>query len=620
MGDLACFASELIAGTAAGKTPPPDMDLSEGDALVELFFADEAGEQWCHRRVVALRFLAARRGQWTTVVDFTLDKRFGEVVPLSQGDEVLIPLFTFNKDVMPPAHVRTEDEKGDVLALGSTRPSRLIECMMLIALASKAEILTEDAERIYEDLANLTDTDPRLATCGYEGVECHLHRHSASFDAGDTRRTTALVRFASAARLFQRSTILLVPFRKWAVRKSAHKIVTFTYDAPIRLTKYAPELVGYSPLRVAPLTIFGGNAESYHVQLEPPDGVVVVNTRLLYAYTANKSRPCRRAFPEEDLPDQVLHDLAHRAPLALGLSRLGLKSYGDKGSPVTARPLSRRMLNAGWSRWWGTVLGSAEPLAAHVRVNAGKLPSLIEGRDAITMFQLYPDMSAFSGLLVGALLNYAFVLALFLAVHRHLPLISSTSPPEPLFIVGALVAGFGSGLALYRREHLITEQVARPWRLLFGVQVLMTILSLAALLTHIDDGLTPDKRTWISWFFLAASVALACLAAISLRAWVAQRAGGRLRYGWQGFGPRRRWFRWHWYPDDLGKAHVSTQGAMRAERLIKHTAEHYLNERYRRTLFNQGIPAASRHDPGSRGSTSSWSQPPDEGPVPGDDY
>ena len=94
---------------------------------------------------------------------------------------------------------------------------------------------------------------------------------------------------------------------------------------------------------------------------------------------------------------------------------------------------------------------------------------------------------------------------------------------------------------------------------------------------------------------------------ISLRAWIAQRAGGRVRYGWQGYAPRRRWFRGHWYTDDLGKARRSPWGEARARRLIQHTAEHYLNERYRRKLFNQGVPAASRHDPGSRGSTRSWS-------------
>jgi hypothetical protein len=602
MRDLANFACELLEGAAASKTPRLEIDPAEGDPLLELFFADgRERKQWCHRRVVALRFLAARRGQWTTIVDFTLDKRFGEIAPLSDGDEVLIPLFTFSKDVMPPAHVRTEDEKGHVLALGSTRPSRLIECMMLIALAEKAKILAD----VSEDLADLTDTDPRLATRSFERIERHIHEHSAAIGPPETDQAAALVRFASAARVFYRSTILLVPFPTWAVKKSIHKIVSLTYDAPIRLTKYAPEFVGYSPLRVAPLTIFGGNAESYHVQLEPPDGVVVVNTRLLYAYTACKPRTDKPEFPDEDLADEELHDLANRAPLALGLSRLGLKSYGDKGSPVVARPLSRRLLKAGWSRLWGTVLGSAEPLAAHVRVNAGKLPGLIEGRDVITMFQLYPDMSAFSGLIVGTLLNYAFLLALYLAVHGDLSLISP-GHPEPLFIVGALIAGFGSGLALYRREHLITEQVARPWRILFGVQVAMTILSLATLLAKIDAGVTPDKRTAISCFFFAGSGALAYLAVISLRAGVAQRAGGRLRYGWQGFAPRRRWFRAHWYSDDLGDARHSSLGAARAKRLIRHTAEHYLNERYRRKLFNQGVPAASRHDPGSRGSTRSW--------------
>jgi hypothetical protein len=601
MGDLADFASDLLLGGAAGKTPPPDMDLAEGDLLVELFFSDDAGKQWCHRRVVSLRFLAARRGQWTTIVDFTLDKRFGEIAPLLDCDEVLIPLFTFGKDVMPPAHLRTADEKGHVLPLGSTRPSRLIECMMLIALAAKAEILDG---ALYNDLADLTDTDPRLATPSFERIGCHIDRHSAAIGAADVDRAQALVRFASAARVFYRSAILLLPFAKTAVEESAHKVVHFTYDAPVRLTKYAPELIGYSPLRVAPLTIFGGNAESYHVQLEPPDGVVVVNTRLLYAYTAREPRTRKPQFPKEDLEDQVLHELPRRKPLALGLSRLGLKSY-DKGTPVVARPLSRHLLDAGWSRWWGTVLGSAEPMAAHVRVNAGKLPGPIEGRDVITMFQLYPDMSAFSGLIVGTLLNYAFLLALYLAVHGDLSLISPNHS-EPLFIVGALIAGFGSGLALYRREHLITEQVASPWRLLFGVQVVMTMLSLAALLVHIDDGLTSYKRTEISCFFFVASAALAYLMAISARAGVAQRAGGRAMYGWQGFAPRRRWFRAHWYTDDLGEAPHSHWGAKRAKRLIRHTAEHYLNEGYRRELFNQGVPAASRHDPGSRGSTRSW--------------
>jgi hypothetical protein len=607
MGDLVSLAGRLLEG-AGGPARLPKVDLSEGDRLVDLFFADGApGGPWCHRRVVMLRFLAERRGQWTVSVDFTLDKRFRKVPSLLERNEGLVPLLTFSKDVMPAAHVRTRDEKGDVFALASTRKSRLIECMMLITLAHRADVLCD----VHGFLADLTDTDPRLAEPAFQEVERCVESKWASLGAQATHGVEALVKFACAARLFRRSIILLAPFPKVPRGETVHKIVSVTFDAPIRLTKYAPEFAGYAPLRVAPQTIFGGDASSYHVQFEPPDGVVVVHTRMLFAYTAQDPRTGARVFDLEDLPDDYLCDHKRRTAVANGLSRLGLRPPLENEPEVVTRPLPKDLVRAQWHRWWGTVLGSAEPLSAHVRVSARRLPGLIQGRDVIAMFQLYPDMSAFAGLLIGAGVNFLFLLALYLAVHGDLSLIPKTwkDHPEPLFIVGALIAGFGSGLALYRRDHIITEQVARPWRLLFGLQVGAVLVALAALLTSVGQSkATASACTAISWLFYVAAAGIVYLALISLRAWVAQRAGGRVLYGWQGFVARRRWFKRHWYTDEHGVrgrswGPLSKFGVRRAKGIIRHTAEHYLNESYRRTLFNQGIPAASRHDPGSRGST-----------------
>lgn len=626
MGRLAELADSLLFPTDDAAAPAPFPDacaLAEGRALLDVFFAGT----WCDRRVVILQFLAERRGQWTVSVDFLIDGRFAAIESLRRDEEILVPLFTFSKEIMPRAHVRTKDERGHGVSMAGTRRSRRIACMMLMVLAADAGIW----QHAVPLLADLTDADPRVAGPAFTALTELLPEHTSKVDwevpgAGLASRGEQLAAFASAARLFHRSVILLAAFEAPDEGRTKRKIVTFTYDAPVRLARYLPEFVGYSPLRVAPLILFGGDSRSYHVQLEPPDGVVVVDTRLLYSYTALEAQTPQRSF-SEDQPDVVLEDARTRVPVARLLSRVGLHTYGS-APELRVRPVPGCALEAKWRRWWGSVEGSAEPMSAHVRIAARRLPALRKGRDAIAMFQLYPDIAAFAGLFVGAALNYAFILALFLSLQRLAVLIPATwlRTPEPLFIIGGLIAGFSSGLALYRREHIITGQVARPWRVLFATQVAAVIVSLVALLDSLNrSAVTHGTSSTVRDTFVVASLSIGYLMLISLRAWVAQRAGGRVFYGWQGAASRRRRFRRRCYRDHLGvpgqgaqgygtrarleprsaEPGLSNRGIRRANRILRSVAESYLNEDVRRRLFNQGIPAASRHDPSSRGSSRS---------------
>lgn len=605
------FAPPALSSIVSEET----VDFAEGERLVDIFFGSapagrDSHPAWCKRRVVSLRFQAPRRGHWRVIVDFTLDEGLPGIPTLSQPGEVLVPLFTFAKDIMPRAHVELEDDRGFTVPMESTRRSRVIACTILLTLAKRAGAWAHT----YARLAELTDTDPRTAFAALEDVSKSLE------DLYQPESSAGFFEFANAVRLFHRSVILLAAFPLQEV--GSHKVMTFTYDAPLRLTRLLPERLGYAPLRVAPLTVFGGDALTYHVQLEPLEGVVAVDSRVLYAYTgssAKRSPTHDRGEPPwtEDNEDRELLNAVSRQ----SRPRLHRRSRGrrrlDDPAPYLPAPLPAQAGRLStWRRWWGYVEGSAEPMSAHVRVGSKRMPLLREGRDAISIFHLYPDMSALSGLVAGAALNAGYVVMLYLGLvsgtrladplHRY---------PETVFIVGVLVAGFGSGLALFGRHHLIALQVARPWRLLFSVEVLAVLVSLVALLFSVGRRTIPSQATneTLRWDTLVAVLAMIYLLFISSRAALAQSAGSKILLGRQGYVERRRRYKRRLLVDDRRRAaplgrkgyELSRKGRSREARTMQHLAEHYLNDELRRELFNRGIPAASRHERRARGSTAS---------------
>lgn len=587
------FAKELLTGHHVRATAQR-VDLSDAGTLAQLFFRGS----WCHRRVVKLRFVAQRRGHWQLSVDFTGCPEFLEVGALREDSQVLVPLSTFSKDILPRAQIATVDEQEHALPIANTRFSRVAACMAMMWLAEKAGVWSTAVNL----LGRLTDTDPRVSAYAFDelerGLSCQQRR---------LRWDPSLIYFANAARLFKRSVILMAAFEPRVVEERERKIATLTFDAPIRLTRTLRERLGWEPLRVAPLTIFGGDAHSYHVELEPPEGVVVVDTRLLYSYTARECamRATRRAAFPEDSPDETLTT-----------GRPGRRQRGSdetECSLATVRPLPRAQLRHGWRRRWGFVLGSAEPMPAHVRIGDKRLPRMINGRDAVAMFHVYPDVSAFAGLFVAACADFAYVLGLFLALVLPGGFDADlNASPEPIFLLGVLVAGFGSGLALYNKEHILTSQVALPWRMLFGCEVAAVVGSLIALLMSTHHASreqigSATKITLTAMCFIAA-VSTVYLAIISHRAWVAQRTARRPTSR-QGYFLRRQRFVSGYVPDivdaDTGHAldaKLEDNGQRKTIKTMQKHAQQYLDEHERRLLFNKGVPPASRHDPGSRGA------------------
>ncbi len=607
----AVLADELLLNNG-GEThvSVDEVDLTEGKRLADLFFFGS----WCRRRVVTLRFLAQRRGRWVVNVDFTPTPSFLKIAALTTDSEVLVPLLTCSKDFMPLAHVGATDETGRVFPLASVGESRKVVCMIMMSLAKQAGIWPD----VIDKLGSLTDTDPRVSAGAIDAIEDRLalkqgevwrSAHMAEVGPQTTRKGCHLVDFANAARLFNRSVLLMAAFPKETAEHKQHKIATFTYDAPIRLRRSLPERLGWSPLCVAPLTVFGGDADSYHVQLDPPSGVVVVDTRLLYSYTATQSLASAYGLPAYEFDDEPL-------PLNRRWPRRVLRSFGaDRPFQSERARWPRPFFNAasaqGWRRLWGYVLGSSEPMPAHVHAGGLRLPRLIDGRDVVTLFHVYPDITGFAGLLVASAANVAYVLFLALAlawlpggIHTGLE-----HAPEPVFLVGVLVAGLGSGLALYNREHILTDQVAKPWRGLYAIQIVAVVVSLGVLLLGIHQSFPPTGRVILKVVSVLALVTLLYLALISWWAWVAQRAGIRPVLQ-QGYFLRRIRFKWNRVPDVI---HAKTlravnerrsqdaEGRRKTSRIMRRHAVRYFNEVRRRHLFNQGVPPSSRHDAQSRG-------------------
>jgi hypothetical protein len=383
-----------------------------------------------------------------------------------------------------------------------------------------------------------------------------------------------------AARLFQRSIILLASFPREEV--GHQKLINFVFDGPIRITKSLRERTGLAPLRIAVPTIFGGDALSYHMQLEPPDGIVAVDSRLFYSYRKLAQASDRRIGPNAE--DQ----------------RLAFAKWPES-TEVTLGALEQRT-----DHWWGCVEGAAEPMSAHVRCGGRRMPKLIEGRDAYAVFHLYPQTAGFVGeMLFAMILNTGFVAALYAGLVRTDFLGNAVSHNnEAIFIIGVLVAGLGSGLAFYPREHLLTSQVARPWRTLIGVLVLVLIASLVTCIWGAGSTgqISSESRHVLSWLsYLSGGVAL-LLGVLSVRARRAQLAGSRWFVGRQGYRLRRLQHRFQSATDDRDQRHTSSWGLKRKNKLLTQMANTYLFEERRRTLFNRGIPPASRHEGTERGS------------------
>jgi hypothetical protein len=259
--------------------------------------------------------------------------------------------------------------------------------------------------------------------------------------------------------------------------------------------------------------------------------------------------------------------------------------------------------------WWGCVQGSAEPMAAHVRSSGQRLPRLIDGRDAFSMFQFYPQAAGMIGeILTAAYANLLFVAGLCLGlVWTHGLVGVLDKQVETIFISGVLVAGLGLGFTFYPKEHLLTSQVARPWRVLVAAVVLVTI---TALMTCVWDyratqaKLVGGPAVALEVEFGIAAALCVFLGFISFRAFRGQAAGNHFFWRNQGLPLRRLEFYGRRAEDDRDArtASRSEMGADKKLAKLDKLAKRYLVEERRRKLFNRGIPPAIRHERLERGA------------------
>jgi len=564
--------------------PEVESLLPQGTRLLELLFSANT-RKWCHRRALLFEFIGERRGEWTVNVDFDLPDV--ESLPLltcnEEGkkleDRILLPLMTFPKDLLPLAQVSTRDETDTWLSIEGSRHARKVSFAVLLAAGDRGGICMNCGPPLLWDLTSADTVVAhkawvRLGTCVHESG------HTAG---GSAVPHPAFIQFAMIARLLHRSVFLLLAIP--TARVGTRKIVTATYDGPIRVTRRISEALGISPRIIAPRAAFGGNAESYHLQVLPAERLTVVDSRIIYSYFGPSAKACSgdRRIDHRD----VLFDRA-------GLGILKDKECQDQ--------------------WWEYVEGPAEPMSAHVRCSSDRLPTLEEGRDAYGVFQLSPQ---FSGVLTqyraAGVINLLFVLGFALSILAFGgPLRPALlHQPEAIMIVAALVAGFGVSLTIYPKEHLLTSAVMRPWRYLIAFMFLITIaVPTTCLLTwrNVAVGEQLNISAIAIWVEAGFDVlAFILLLAISVSPWLSETTGGpywrttglRLRRSGSPGGKvldDREVAQREGDPKYVGWVDKRDKAERKkADRLEQRFVSKYLIESHRRELFNRGIPPSTRH-------------------------
>ncbi len=530
-----------------------------------------------------LDFIEERRGQWSVNVDFCVPAMNSlKVLRLPDG-RFCIPLLTFSKDFLPPAHITIEDERHHRVSLASSERARRVAFAIALAAAQHAGLQVAACRTILWDL---TDADTVVSAKAWMDLQTELSRHRTTNDA---RRDDLVL----LARLLARSVFLLLEFEVRQIGQ--RKLIKFSHDGPIRITRKWLEVLGLLPRVICTRAAFGGNAESYHVQILPPEHVTVVDSYLLYSYFD----VCKdRGGNSRERKDQEL-------------------TTSDQLARETS--LTKTLGEDSFSQWWGYIEGPAEPMSAHIRTSARRMPRLELGRDCFALFRFYPQFAGLLSLiLVAAIVNIAFSIAYVVGIKDRTLNGLAAGHPEAIFIIVGIVAGLAVTLTVYPKEHLLTSSVLRPWRrleaLLAGFTIAIPVTSEwswqsdRSLSSNVIDGR-------ILVYELAADfLVFVSLVVISFTPWHSETTGGRM-WRRKGLPQRRRQFPrepWHLKGgrvlDDFeiaarrrepGGYEWSLEFGKRMDRKtarVKKWADQYLREVPRARLFNMGIPPAVRHE------------------------
>ena len=132
------------------------------------------------------------------------------------------------------------------------------------------------------------------------------------------------------------------------------------------------------------------------------------------------------------------------------------------------------------------------------------------GRQCFGVFQLYPQ---FTGVLtqhiITALTNFLFIAAFVIGLQLNSSLRKLLyASPEAILIVTILVAGFGVGLTLYPKEHLLTSAVLHPWRrleaLIIGFTLAIPVTSLSC--WNYQEHAVPMAAIWVEFALMRRSL------------------------------------------------------------------------------------------------------------------
>lgn len=542
-------------------------------------------ERWCRRRVLKLHFLEERRGQWRVSVDLRRPS-FPCHSWLQKQRCILLPVMTVRKYLHPLANFHLSDRKGDALFRERNLVARRLQFAILAALVNRTADRTM-LDAVVGDLWAVTDTDMMESKEALQRVVDAIMKLGTKDDH--------VLELLSVLRIFSQSILVLVEIPVEHFQDNCDRfLINVHHDSPVRVHRRLGERLGSSPLLIAPRTEYGGNAESYHVEFDPPSDVMVVDSWMIHAYSSAEQHWC---------DDATLHPPS-KPSLTTSL-RCRFYGWGvAHPRDATDQPMDIAIATARelcFSRWWGRWHGSADPLSGHVRLDGDRMSPMSKLRESYAVFCLYPQWTTVARYL-GVGLAMAVVLGLFVAglgtgaLHNAM-----RDHAEAVVIVVVTIASLGAGLALYPREHLMTGFVLRPWRHLIAGLFILTVGAVGTSLVHPTRIGTGFCTTWYSGILISAAmlgwVILAWLFLISLRVRKAETTGGSLRWKWTGI-PVRRWTHWH-------RRMPETYGPQRVKRLQKKDGQltemvklglvdKYLIDSNALRLIDRGLPPATR--------------------------
>ncbi|MGA2835280.1 MAG: hypothetical protein ABSF84_01655 [Acidimicrobiales bacterium] len=565
--------------------------LYEGRELARLVLEG----QWCRRRVINLHFLEERRGEWHGSVDFEVPRRAGAIKLCAAGRGLVwIPVAMYRKHVLPITHMEVRDEQDHIVPTASSAVSTQLAFAMLMGTAARTSLDVARAAPLLWRIAapNSVASDRALA----EFMEEHWPSAAAGGSEVDRQRFLLTLRSLVGSAL----VVSELP----ADELGRQHILNLRSDGPVRVSRRFWEMAGWRPLTVAPRVVFGGNARSYHMEIAPPQQILVADSRLIFSYFRDSKEP--HTGRELTRPHV-------REPLGPGKRLWRWWAGGSlrrRRRQEDEEPLTQAIRRQCMERYWDQIEGSAEPMTAHVRARGERFPGAFEGRDVYGIFQFYP---AYVGLLTQFLLvgfvNVAFLGAVAWGLDSSRLTRLMALHPDVLLIAAFAVVGIGGGITIVPREHVLTTFVLRPWRQYLLVILFLTLLGPALVLLYGRNwtwtGTAWSIPNWLDDFLLGA-VSLAGLTWLVLLAITAnvRKAETRGTRRWQRVGLRFRLSRYRHgtAPDEWGPGDRSEEQQEKQLDMIEALyVDQYLRDGSQRTLLDRGVPVSVRHEPAGRG-------------------